>query len=621
MNFVIQQLILWLEDGGKRVLNFKANKINVITGGSATGKSSVLEIIDYCLCSSKPDISHEDINENVKWYGIVITLESNTYTIARAKLVDGYTASDEYYFSASAEIPGLPTPNISEKELKSIIEKHFSINGELVIPYGGKRIKAGSKLSFRYFLLFNTQSDDVIISKTRYFDKLHILKYKEALDRIFDIALGISTPEIALIKEQLVKIEKELLSLDKKEELVKKHNSVFFKNIFSLIIEAKEYNLINVNLPTADEGLDALRKMVSSYAGAYSEDSLSEYDNLHKEKRDIIRKIRNIQAFEKEYREYQETVKLTTDSLKPVDYIKQSFSNIVLAPSIIELINSLSSELTILKDEVKGKAPIAVNADNVLIELKSRLSELNEKIKIYPTKNSNFESDAKRLIFIGEVKAKLEFYTQKEGDSTFDERRDELRSELESLQVKLDRNTDTRNAVLSLLHDFILSYVEKSTSLGRYQKYKPLLNIKEKILQLRAPEAVLPSNVGSSSNYLFLHLCLFLGLHDFFASRKIPYIAQYLFLDQLSRPYYEEVRKRLNTETADEKDFTNDDRDKLLEGFRLLDNFVAHINKKYKKKFQIILIEHVSPELLDEANLKNYHLVENFRNGNALIPN
>ena len=49
MNFYIAKIRLWFKhDQGTRDLDFFQDKVNVITGDSSTGKSSVLKIIDYC---------------------------------------------------------------------------------------------------------------------------------------------------------------------------------------------------------------------------------------------------------------------------------------------------------------------------------------------------------------------------------------------------------------------------------------------------------------------------------------------------------------------------------------------------------------------------------------------
>lgn len=52
MNFYIKTIKLWFKHNDAAVeYEFHKNKVNVITGDSSTGKSSLLSIIDYCLLS------------------------------------------------------------------------------------------------------------------------------------------------------------------------------------------------------------------------------------------------------------------------------------------------------------------------------------------------------------------------------------------------------------------------------------------------------------------------------------------------------------------------------------------------------------------------------------------
>jgi predicted ATP-binding protein involved in virulence len=47
MKFYIQKIVLWLNNGKRRDIEFLPNKVNVITGDSSTGKTEILDIIDY----------------------------------------------------------------------------------------------------------------------------------------------------------------------------------------------------------------------------------------------------------------------------------------------------------------------------------------------------------------------------------------------------------------------------------------------------------------------------------------------------------------------------------------------------------------------------------------------
>ncbi|ETJ29297.1 hypothetical protein Q604_UNBC16161G0001, partial [human gut metagenome] len=88
------------------------------------------------------------------------------------------------------------------KEIKGLINYELSIDENVVIPYGGKKIRAGSKVSARYFMLFNSQDENTIINTETFFNRQTDEKYREALDRIFDLAVGISTPEDVTINNR-----------------------------------------------------------------------------------------------------------------------------------------------------------------------------------------------------------------------------------------------------------------------------------------------------------------------------------------------------------------------------------------------------------------------------------
>ena len=127
MKYNIEKIILWLKNGKKRELQFKPNKVNVITGDSNTGKTAILEIIDYCYFSSKSTISESMINENISWYGILININDKKYTIGRKALFEG-NVSNEYYFSSIGEIPKeFPESNNTQENIKSLIETEFNI--------------------------------------------------------------------------------------------------------------------------------------------------------------------------------------------------------------------------------------------------------------------------------------------------------------------------------------------------------------------------------------------------------------------------------------------------------------------------------------------------------------
>ncbi|MBI6717015.1 DUF3732 domain-containing protein, partial [Pseudomonas syringae] len=161
MNFGIDSIVLWSKENEIHTLDFKRNKINIITGDSQTGKSTLLKIFDYCFLASDHDIPHDVINDNVSWYGIKFYINDKDFFLARRSPNENLVSSD-YYFSSMGLVPDKPTASIKQEDLRKILEAEFSIDDRIRMPFGGRVIKAGSKVSFRYFFLFNTMSDDII---------------------------------------------------------------------------------------------------------------------------------------------------------------------------------------------------------------------------------------------------------------------------------------------------------------------------------------------------------------------------------------------------------------------------------------------------------------------------
>lgn len=117
--------------------------------------------------------------------------------------------------------------------------------------------------------------------------------------------------------------------------------------------------------------------------------------------------------------------------------------------------------------------------------------------------------------------------------------------------------------------------------------------------------------IGSQSNYMFLHLCFFLGMHRyFFENLNVRHIAQFLFIDQPSIPYY-----------AGSDNVKTTDKEKLLDAFKSINDFIKYAIEERKEQFQIILVEHAPESYWTGENKLDYFVTkEQFTDGNALIP-
>ncbi len=616
MKFHVNEIHLWLKNNQpKRILKFLPNKVNVITGKSGTGKSSVITIIDYCLLSSDAKLVEAVINENVEWYGLKFTVNEKEFFIARRKMIN-QVGSDDVYFSSTGVIPTLPQASIGITDLRKILEQEFSINSNLTIPYGGKKLQAGSKVSYRYFLLFNTQSSNIILNPNVFFDYdlYDSEKYREALDRIFDLSIGVDSVDNVLIKDKIAQLDKEITKLEKRRKLNEKEYSDFEKKILELIQQAQEYDLIEKKLFTIEEGLERLKALVYEFKEDKISTDLTEIENLYKERRNVGRKIRNMRSFENEYAKYKENLLADQDSLLPISYLKENFSEVIAIPELKSFIEGLESELQTIKKGIDKKKPFSTDIKKDIEDREKTLKEITKKINEFPIQTKDFEGSVNKFIFIGELRTKLAFYSKEWENEDYDEQISNLVSEQDELRKKITDNDERRAILVQLLHERIQKFVSECNSIDNYKTYKAYVNLKKKILQLREPNASNPANIGSSSNHMFLHLFFFLGIHEHFIREKVPFVPQFLIFDQLSQPYYEEALKHGSQEIDDDND-----KEKLTEAFQLLNDFIGKVTTELQSEFQFILLEHASKDYWEDANMSNFHLVEEFRSGNALI--
>jgi hypothetical protein len=498
MKFYIENIVLWLKNGTKRTITFQPNKVNVITGDSNTGKTAILEIVDYCFFASKSKISESIINENIDWYGIKIHINDKVYTIARSALING-KVTDNYYFSSTGELPETIVSNNNAESIKKIIETEFSIDNNVTIPFGGSSLKAGSKISLRYFLLFNTISGNIIENDSNiFFDKQNEERYREALPRIFDIALGIETVENILKKEKMIELEKELNKLNRKHSRINAGSDDFESEKKDIIKQAKEYALINADL-TVEDSMKKLNHIIKDLNSENSDGTeKNEREKLEKEINLLKRKIRNLEGFSSEYTTYKSNLKNTEDSLKPISYLKGKDEELLKTSIFDAVITELDTQLKSIKDSTKSKTAIDNQINDHVAIFKNKIKDLEAKSSILPKENRMFENEKDKVFFLGTIKAKIELYA-KSSDTVPDNIEKRIKDIEEKIKdISINDTGETKDLTIKLIEEIISEYIEQAgTALENYANYKPVFDYKEKSLKLRKPKSSFIEHIGS----------------------------------------------------------------------------------------------------------------------------
>ena len=89
----IERIIVFTANEEKNEVPFNSG-LNIISGVSQTGKSAVIEIIDYCLASTTSSIPKGVIEDNSILYSIILDIGKNYIILARRP----------YYFNIREQI-------------------------------------------------------------------------------------------------------------------------------------------------------------------------------------------------------------------------------------------------------------------------------------------------------------------------------------------------------------------------------------------------------------------------------------------------------------------------------------------------------------------------------------
>ncbi|MDR6916336.1 hypothetical protein J2X66_003205 [Pseudomonas sp. 3296] len=610
MKFGIDKIRLWSTHNETRDIEFKRGQINVLTGSSNRGKTSLLHIIDYCLLASEHKLPHDVINDNVSWYGIQFYINDKNYTIAR-KSPTAQKVSDQLYFSSIGALPEIPTPNAVSDDVKTILQSEFGLDASVVL-YGGRGVKQGTQVSFRYFLLFNTISENIITNSDVYFDNQTKDRYRVALPRVLDLGLGVDNLENISSRERAEDLQRAIDKLEKKKDVLSNGRHLFESEARKIAASAAEYGLID-KVPKK-VSIDFLKEVFDNdpTPDALGQDAKRLAD-AKAQLFEINRRMRRLREFSDEHKEYKATLKVTLDSLKPLETLLAQADQVLKTEIFDDLINCLTVDLLALKKSTASKQPADTQVSTMMRDLENQKKGIEELIESLPQKPKSFEAFIDLVRFVTRVKTQLETYGDVVSDdnTSYEGKIQELLEELESINV--DDVNDIRTNTINQINDIALALLsEAAAAMDNYASYQVSFNYKDKKLQLRKPRSALVENVGSSSNHMFMHLFLFLALHEAAISKDSIFVPAFLFIDQPSRPYYGEEK------ITDESHIQSSDAAKISQVFDLLGNFVKRMKKTYGAEFQMIVLEHVPVTLFE--NVANVHVLPEFREDNALIP-
>ncbi|MFJ5333058.1 DUF3732 domain-containing protein [Pectobacterium versatile] len=592
----IINILIWQTDNSLRNFKLEENKVNVITGDAGKGKSSILAIIDYCLLSSTSDgISKTNVDNYVNWYGIRFKINGKCHTICRK--ATHYEEDEFVYFDKNGEIPDHPENNIKREALKQHLNYEFGIDSSLKIPFGGRTIQQGSKVSYRYFIPHCFIDQTTLTSTENLYSKISDLKIKERIERTFDMALGCETAETMIIRTRFEELNKSLAKLEHKQSTSQESYLNFENDIGSLYERSFHLGLIENNNAIELSPADKFKhlKTISGYSNINEIPIINNRLKIEKELFSLKHELNDINEYIETSMDYKKFLKENQDSLQIAEYLDNNYDKVLYSESMHLIIKALLKQSLEIKKAIaqKGSNSLISKTQNKKKELEIRIDSLKKELGTLSIDDEITPSAIYR--FIGEVGSEIK-RVDISPKYDYSDDIEKIKNRIDELDGKVADNNIYKDFTLSLINEKIKDILLRMPLKG-FEGAIPIFNKGKKTLDLINKERVEKMiDIGSASNYMYLHIAYFLALHELARERKVQWMPSFIVIDQPSTPYFSTGGKK------------NNDFDSLDAALNELNSFIEKM--KPHGGFQVILLEHIEETYWLERKLSNFRLVD-----------
>lgn len=160
----ILEIVLYSNLGEIRTLPLNQGEVNIITGGSAKGKSALIDIIDYCLGREECMVAEGIIRDTVSWYGLKLQLPFSQLFIARENPKNGRKTTNRAFIEVEENIsyPEYDSlkPNSSIESIINYLTESIGISpNRYTPPYGQTRDPVEANIRHSIIYCFQQQGE------------------------------------------------------------------------------------------------------------------------------------------------------------------------------------------------------------------------------------------------------------------------------------------------------------------------------------------------------------------------------------------------------------------------------------------------------------------------------
>jgi hypothetical protein len=607
----ILEIGVYGHNGELNSVKLNASGLSIITGASKTGKSSLIDIIEYCFGREQCHVSDGVIRQHVAWYGILLDRGDSRIFIARRNPKPPKTRDPDVYYAVSADL-ALPeridwNPNIGVSDIEAILTSSVGISENVTtVPEGQTRNPITANI--RHALMFCIQDQDEIDSRKILFHRQSEPFLPQTIKDVLPYFLGAIDEDMLRRKVQLDLERKELRKLrklfDEREQLA----SLSTARTEDIFREAQSVGLLPPGQPPAQNvalgGLRAINPVVQEVP--VSPDSTEPIAVLRRERtglrrelvvlKERLRQLRQVEdvagGFAQEAGEQRARLaSLGLVTKGDVEACALCGSTDVHVPSAAEMHRTLSG-IDEQLSQVRREVPRLQEAQGDLVEqqngIEDALRRNKEQIDTLAKQDDAYRSERDNQLRLARTMGRIAYFLETlpppPALAASTEELDAARKRVEALEKMVDpESTEQRlTSILNLIGDYMTRDSEKLDL--EHSGSRLRLEIKQLAVVADTLDGPVPLfRMGSGENWVGYHVLAHLALHRWFRQKDRP-VPGFIFFDQPSQAHYPSEKDR----DGDVSGLPDADREAVFKLFKLMFDVAVDL----APNFQIIVADH-----------------------------
>lgn len=606
----VKQIAFYGVGGRRRTLEFDIGSVNVITGASGTGKSAIIDAIDYCLGSSTCKLPFF-----VRNHAIAVAVH---WVRGKADLIIGRdiprsgSGTSQMYIRTGQNLV-LPEKaeglegHTNRETARALIENAFGIqdlDNDTAIVRGEK-----GRATVRDIPPYMFLSGDVVISRGTLLHDLNRSEKARDIKASLPYFLGAVTQESVLAARRLRQLEAALTKVEREAAAKDRSQTVLTERSMALLTQAFGVGLVP-KLPPPD----ASDSFLLGHLEDVAKNGISSTDTTDFEARAILEEERHelvgeLQALRNKRQLIKQTIREATGyetavsgqshKLRLIEHFKLGDGRCPVCDAQNNAGQKMAAQiresLDIVKNEVLVADTIRPNLDNfssrIEAQIKSKYGRLKEiesqlsglvRVDEESVKTGSLLQEQARIV--GRIDQFLETTAKDFQIGIVDTT--SLTLEIESLkdiidpQSRRERLRDAEIMVSSYATDMLNELPTEVPATGSRVVFSSTPSIS--LIEPTRRVALTMAEIGSDQNYLSIHLALSFSLQKLFEKIEAP-VPGLLVIDQISRPYY--------PKGGDEKRLQEMEKDDDQVAMQKIVRFLFEETAR-QAGLQVILIEH-----------------------------